>query len=69
MYRLVRGEQARPVIDGGKLEVQREEPLRRELSDFLGAVREGRRPLVSGEDGRRALALAARITERMAAGG
>ncbi|RPJ76179.1 MAG: gfo/Idh/MocA family oxidoreductase [Acidobacteria bacterium] len=67
MYRLVRG-QERPAIDGGKLDVLREEPLKRELADFLGAVREGRRPLVAGEDGRRALALAQRITERMAAG-
>jgi predicted dehydrogenase len=67
MYRLVRGE-GRPAINGGKLEVQREEPLKRELADFLGAVRDGRPPLVAGEDGRRALALAQRITERMAEG-
>jgi len=67
MYRLVRGE-GRPAITGGKLEVQREEPLKRELADFLGAVRDGRPPLVAGEDGRRALALAQRITERMAEG-
>jgi predicted dehydrogenase len=69
MYRLVRAEGARPVIDGGKLDVPREEPLKRELSDFLGAVREGRQPVVTGEDGRRALALAQRITEKMAQGG
>jgi predicted dehydrogenase len=68
MYRLVRGDGERPAIDGGKLDVQREEPLKRELSDFLRAVREGRQPLVTGEDGRRALTLAQRITERMAAG-
>jgi len=67
MYRLVRGE-GRPAIDGGKLEVQREEPLKRELADFLGAVRDGRPPLVAGEDGRRALALAQRITQKMADG-
>jgi predicted dehydrogenase len=68
MYRLVRGSGARPEIEGGKLDVLREEPLSRELSDFLGAVREHRQPLVTGEDGRRALALAARVAERMAAG-
>ena len=68
MYRLVRGD-GRPTIEGGKLEVVHEEPLRRELADFLDAVRRGRRPLVSGEDGRRAIVLAQRITERMAAGG
>jgi predicted dehydrogenase len=68
MYRLTRGGEGRPAIEGGKIEVPREEPLKRELADFLGAVRDRRRPLVTGEDGRRALALAARITERMAAG-
>ena len=68
MYRLVRGEGPRPVIDGGKLDVVHEEPLKRELADFVGAVREKRPPMVTGHDGRRALALATRITERMAAG-
>ena len=68
VYRLVRGAGVRPGIEGGKLEVPREEPLVRELADFLGAVREGRPPLVTGHDGRRALELAERITERMAAG-
>jgi len=43
------------------------EPLRHELQDFVDAVRFGRPPLVGGEDGRRAVALAAEITERMAA--
>lgn len=66
MYRLTRNGESRPSIEGGKIEVPREEPLKRELADFLGAVREGRRPVVAGEDGRRALALAQRITERMA---
>jgi predicted dehydrogenase len=68
VYRLVRGADIRPGIQGGKLDVAREEPLVRELADFLGAVREGRQPLVTGHDGRRALDLAERITERMAAG-
>ena len=67
MYRLVRGD-GRPAIEGGKLEVQHEEPLRRELSDFLDAVRQRRPPLVSGSDGRRAIVLAQRIVERMAQG-
>ena len=68
VYRLVRGSGVRPGIEGGKLEVPREEPLVRELADFIGAVRERRPPLVDGHDGRRALALAERITQRMAAG-
>jgi predicted dehydrogenase len=38
--------------------VRREEPLALELSDFAGAVRTRRSPLVSGEVGRGALALA-----------
>jgi predicted dehydrogenase len=41
--------------------VSREEPLARELADFRRAVVEGTRPLVSGEDGRDALALAERV--------
>jgi predicted dehydrogenase len=65
LYRLVRGEGGRPVIEGGKVEVPREEPLKRELADFVSAIRDRRPPLVTGEDGRRALALAQRITERM----
>lgn len=68
MYRLVRGDASRPVIEGGKLDVVREEPLVRELTDFTDAVRTGRAPLVTGGDGRRALELAQRITDRMAAG-
>jgi predicted dehydrogenase len=64
-YRLVRRDGARPDIQGGQLPVQREEPLKRELADFVGAVREKRAPLVTGEDGRRALALAEAIAVRM----
>jgi predicted dehydrogenase len=43
-----------------------EEPLRRQLLAFVGAVRDTRQATVPGEDGRRALALARRILERMA---
>ena len=68
MYRLVRGAGDQPTIEGGRLEVAREEPLVRELTDFLGAVREGRPPLVTGRDGRRALALAERVAGRVAEG-
>lgn len=62
-WRLVKGDGARPVIDGGKLEVAHEEPLKRELMDFVAAVREKRAPGVTGADGMRALQLAQRITE------
>jgi predicted dehydrogenase len=64
-YRLKRREGQRPEIQGGKLPVTREEPLKRELEDFVAAVRDKRRPLVNGEDGRRALALAQAIADKM----
>src|SRR5260370_41192583 len=64
-YRLKRREGQRPEIQGGKLPVVREEPLKRELADFVQAVRDKRRPLVSGEDGLRALKLAQAIAEKM----
>jgi predicted dehydrogenase len=64
-WRLVRRQGDRPSIQGGPIPVERDEPLRRELSDFVDAARTGRRPLVDGEAGRRALALATRIAERM----
>jgi predicted dehydrogenase len=64
-YRLVRREGERPQIQGGKLPVTREEPLKRELTDFVRAVRDRRRPLVSGDDGLRALTLAQAIADKM----
>jgi predicted dehydrogenase len=64
-YRLVRRDGERPQIQGGKLPVTREEPLRRELADFVAAVRGKRRPLVAGEDGLRALKLAQAIFDKM----
>lgn len=53
----------RPAIEGGKAPVEKDEPLRRELVDFVDAVRLGRAPTVPGEAGRRALALATRVAE------
>ena len=64
-YRLLRREGQRPEIQGGKLPVTREEPLKRELTDFVRAVREKRKPVVTGEDGRRALVLAQAIADKM----
>jgi predicted dehydrogenase len=55
-----------PKINGGELPVTHEEPLARELADFVDAIRNKRRPLVPGEDGRRALALAQAITDKIA---
>jgi len=42
-----------------------DEPLRRELADFIDAVRNRRPPAVTGRDGRAALALATLIAEKM----
>jgi len=64
MYRLVRGD-GRPVIQGGPIPVSPEEPLQRELADFVSAVRASRAPTVSGAAGREALALATRIADAM----
>jgi predicted dehydrogenase len=46
-----------------------EEPLRRELEDFFLAIREGRRPLVDGERGLRALEALALVEQSIAARG
>jgi predicted dehydrogenase len=64
VYRLVRGN-GRPSIEGGKLEVARDEPLRRELADFVDAARSGRPPAVPARAGREALTLATRIADMM----
>jgi predicted dehydrogenase len=66
LYRLV-PQDGRPVIQGGRIEVVNEEPLKRELEDFVDAVRSARRPGVTGHDGRDALALATRVADAMAA--
>jgi predicted dehydrogenase len=62
---LVKGPSGVPAIDGGDVPVVNEEPLKRELADFAAAVRERRAPLVDGAQGRRALALAQDIADRM----
>jgi len=46
-----------------KVTVEQGEPLRLEIESFLQAVRERTRPVVSGEDGRAALALALEIND------
>jgi len=58
VWRLVPRDGARPAIEGGKVDVARDEPLRLEIEDFVAAIRDGRAPGVPGEAGRRALALA-----------
>ena len=67
VWRLEQGAGPVPSIQGGELHVANEEPLKRELADFVDAVRSKRQPLVTGDQGRRALALAQRIADKMAA--
>jgi hypothetical protein len=65
VWRLVPKQGTMPAIEGGKMEVEREEPLHRELVDFIAAIRERRPPRVTGAQGRAALMLAEQIVERM----
>jgi predicted dehydrogenase len=64
-YRLARRGGERPAIEGGKLPVSQDEPLRLELEDFVAAIRDKRQPMVTGEDGLRAVGLAEAITAKM----
>lgn len=64
-WRLVKGAGPMPSIEGGELPVEYEEPLKRELLDFVDAVRLRRAPLVDGAQGRRALQLATLIVDKM----
>ena len=54
-------------LNMSKLPVEPGEPLRLELRSFLDAVRTRSRPVVDGQDGRRALALALEINNAIAA--
>ena len=65
VWRLVKGAGPMPSIEGGELPVANEEPLKRELADFVDAVVTHRAPLVRRQQGRRALALAQQITDKM----
>jgi predicted dehydrogenase len=65
VYRLVAQNGGRSAIQGGRVDVASDEPLRRELADFVDAVRTRRQPGVTGRDGRAALALATRVAKFM----
>jgi predicted dehydrogenase len=67
LWRLMKGAGPMPSIEGGELEVVNEEPLKRELADFVDAVASRRPAAVTGADGRRALALAQQITDKIVA--
>jgi predicted dehydrogenase len=64
-WHLVRTDGATAAIGGGKIDIANEEPLKRELADFVVAVKDKRAPGVTGADGLRALQLAQRITDAM----
>ncbi len=64
-YRLVKSAGPMPSIEGGDVAVEGEEPLKRELQDFVDAIRQARQPRVDGAQGRRALALAQQIADKM----
>jgi len=66
VYRLKDGGGGRPEIACERVSAPDQEPLRRQLEAFVGAVRDRSRPVVGGADGRRALALAQAILARMA---
>ena len=67
MFRLERASGPKPTIEGGDVAVASEEPLKVELVDFVDAVLSRRAPIVTGEDGRRALAVAQQITDKIGA--
>ena len=58
------GAAGKPSFDSRSLPIEQGEPLKLEIESFLGAV-EGEPVRVTGEDGRRALALAIEITNRI----
>lgn len=64
VYRLIQGEDG-PRIAAERTAAPDEEPLRRQLAAFVGAVRARTTPAVTGADGLRALALAHTILDRM----
>ncbi len=51
-----------------RISIQKQEPLKNEIQDFLGAIAEKRAPLVTGEDGVRVLRVAEAAAESMVKG-
>jgi predicted dehydrogenase len=66
VFRLEAGEEGRPRIASEKVGAPDQEPLRLQIEAFARAVRDRSQPVVSPQDGRRALALAHAILGRMA---
>lgn len=53
------------VVDYEELPVDDREPLELELSSFLGSIRDGVQPAVTGEDGARALSVALEVLDQV----
>jgi UDP-N-acetylglucosamine 3-dehydrogenase len=58
----------RDLVRAEELKVEDYEPLRRELESFVECVRAGARPVVSGEDGLRAVRTATLIADEIRRG-
>ena len=65
--RIQSGGEPKPRLVVEKLEIQKEEPLLAEIRSFLECVRNRKRPLVSGREGREALRVALEILDKMKA--
>jgi predicted dehydrogenase len=52
-------------IDTEKIRIKKKEPLKKELKSFVDCVRNLKRPIVSGLEGRRALAVALEIVKKI----
>ncbi len=63
--RTPQGSAVRPSVETQKIALDAEEPLRAELAAFVESVVARRQPLVSGRDGRSALALALQIVDQI----
>jgi predicted dehydrogenase len=63
-----RGSGPVPELLATEIATERRDTLFEEIKDFLGCVRENRKPLVSGEEGRNALALAQAVTRNIERG-
>jgi len=55
-------------FDVRQVSLKKQEPLKRELEDFLGAIAEKRRPLVTGEEATRSLEVALAAVESQKSG-
>jgi predicted dehydrogenase len=65
MCRLVQSGGGRPEIVAGMLEVEKKEPLAAEINHFLECVLSRTQPMVTGRDGRKALALATEVLQKI----